>query len=121
MVYKLYYFLKIYKNRKSNLDIDYYFTIVRIFGKKGSIEILSILLDKGKLYQDELGNFVGMKGGQLVDRVKELREYGLIDWEVEDKFGGKKWIFLTPEGKEIAKHLIEIEKIMGRIEKKRGG
>lgn len=58
-----------------------------------------------------------MKGGQLVDRVKELREHGIIDWEVEDKFGGKKWIFLTPEGKEIAKHLIEIEKIMEKIKR----
>ncbi len=99
----------------------YYFTNVRIFGKKGTIKILSVLLEKGKLYQDELGNIVGMKGGQLVDRVKELREYGIIDWEIEDKFGGRKWIFLTPEGKEIAKHLIEIEKIMERLEKKKGG
>ena len=86
---------------------------MRIFGKKGTVQILSILLEKEKLYQDELGNIVGMKGGQLVDRVKELREYDIINWETEDKFGGKKWIFLTPEGKEIAKHLIEIERIMG--------
>ena len=85
---------------------------MRIFGKKGSIEILSALLEKGKLYQDELGNIVGMKGGQLVDRIKELKEYGILDWEVEDKFGGKKWIFLTEKGKKIAKYLIEIEKIM---------
>ena len=85
---------------------------MRIFGKKGSIEILSALLEKGKLYQDELGNIVGMKGGQLVDRIKELKEYGILDWEIEDKFGGKKWIFLTEKGKKIAKHLIEIEKIM---------
>lgn len=93
---------------------------MRIFGKKGSIEILAILLNKNKLYQDELGRLVGMRGGQLVDRIKELREYGLIDWEVEDKFGGKKWIFLTPEGKEIAKHLIEIEKIIEKMERKKG-
>jgi len=85
---------------------------MRIFGKKGSIEILSALLEKGKLYQDELGNIVGMKGGQLVDRIKELKEYGILDWEIEDKFGGKKWIFLTEKGKKIAKYLIEIEKIM---------
>ena len=31
--------------------------------------------------------------------------------------GMRYW--LTPEGKEIAKHLIEIEKIMEKIEKKR--
>ena len=68
---------------------------MRIFGKKGNIEILSALLEKSKLYQDELGNIVGIKGGQLVDRIKELKEYGIIDWEIEDKFGGKKWIFLT--------------------------
>jgi len=31
---------------------------------------------------------------------------------------GKKWYWLTPEGKEIAMHLIEIEKIMERLGEK---
>ena len=69
------------------------------------------------MYQDQISKITGIKGGELVRRIRDLREQGLIDWEIEDKFGGKKWIFLTPEGKEIAKHLIEIEKIMEKIEK----
>jgi len=32
-----------------------------------------------------------------------------------------RWYWLTPEGKEIAKHLIEIEKIMEKMEKKKEG
>lgn len=87
--------------------------------KKKSMQIIKLLLEKERMYQTEISELTGIKGGELVRRINELREYGLIDWEVEDKFGGKKWIFLTPEGKEVARHLIEIEKIMGRIEKKR--
>lgn len=89
--------------------------------KKKSMQIIKLLLEKERMYQTEISELIGIKGGELVRRINELKEYGIIDWEVEDKFGGKKWIFLTPEGKEIAKHLIEIEKIMEKIEKKEGG
>jgi len=88
--------------------------------KKKSMQIIKLLLEKERMYQTEISELTGIKGGELVRRINELKEYGIIDWEVEDKFGGKKWIFLTPEGREIAKHLIEIEKIMEKIEKKRG-
>lgn len=89
--------------------------------KKKSMQIIKLLLEKEKMYQTEISELTGIKGGELVRRINELKEYGIIDWEVEDKFGGKKWIFLTPEGKEIARHLVEIEKIMERIGKKKGG
>lgn len=87
--------------------------------KKKSMQIIKLLLEKERMYQTEISELTGIKGGELVRRINELKEYGIIDWEIEDKFGGKKWIFLTPEGKEIAKHLIEIEKIMEKIVKKR--
>lgn len=76
-------------------------------------------MENERMYQGKISELTGIKGGELIRRINELKEYGIIDWEVEDKFGGKKWIFLTPEGREIARHLIEIEKIMDRMEKKR--
>jgi len=87
--------------------------------KKKTMQIIKLLMENERMYQGKISELTGIKGGELIRRINELKEYGIIDWEVEDKFGGKKWIFLTPEGKEIAKHLIEIEKIMEKIGKKR--
>ena len=91
---------------------------MRLLFKKGVIEILKALLQNEKMYRQELENVVGKKGSALNERLNELKLQGLIDWEVEDKFQGKKWYWLTPEGKEIAMHLIEIEKIMERLGEK---
>jgi len=85
------------------------------------MQIIKLLVENERMYQGEISKITGIKGGELVRRINELKEYKMIDWEVEDKFGGKKWIFLTPEGKEIAKHLIEIEKIMEKLEKNKEG
>ena len=90
-----------------------------IVRKKKTMQIIKLLMENERMYQGKISELTGIKGGELIRRINELKEYGIIDWEVEDKFGGKKWIFLTPEGREIARHLIEIEKIMDRMEKKR--
>jgi len=37
---------------------------------------------------------------------------GIIASEVEDKFGGKKWYWLTEKGRKVAEKLKEIEKIL---------
>lgn len=82
--------------------------------------ILKVLLEEERMYRGQISEVVNKKGSTFQDTLTKLEELGIIASEVEDKFGGKKWYWLTPEGKEIAKHLIEIEKIMERIGKKKG-
>ena len=80
--------------------------------KAGCTEILITLLKQnGKMYFTELKNEIG-KGSMstLNIRVLELKNQGLISDELESKFGGRKYIWLTDKGKKIAKHLQEIEK-----------
>ena len=68
------------------------------------------------MYQKEIKEKIGKKG--TIDiRLKELELLGIIASEVEDKFQGKKWYWLTEKGKKVAEHLIEIEKIMERLGK----
>jgi hypothetical protein len=43
-------------------------------------------------------------------RILELKNQGLIRDELEHKFGGRKYIWLTERGKKIAKLLTEIDK-----------
>ena len=71
----------------------------------------------GTSYASVGENFIGKKGS-VRNRLKELEALGIIISEVEDKYQGRKWYWLTEEGREIAKHLIEIEKIVKKMEKK---
>ena len=45
-------------------------------------------------------------------RVLELEKYGLIEFEMEKRYGRKRFIWITEKGKKIAEHLKEIEKLM---------
>jgi DNA-binding HxlR family transcriptional regulator len=45
-------------------------------------------------------------------RISELKNQGLMDDKLEDKFGGRRYIWLTEKRKHVAKCLIEIEKII---------
>ena len=87
---------------------------MKILEKAGSIEILiSLLKQKGKMYITELKKEIG-KGSMstLNMRLLELKNQGLIKDEQESKFGGRRYIWLTEKGEKIAKHLLEIEKII---------
>jgi len=80
--------------------------------KAGSTKILTTLLKQnGKMYFTELKEGLG-KGSMstLNTRILELKNQGLLKDELESKFGGRKYIWLTDKGKKIAKHLQEIEK-----------
>jgi len=94
--------------------------VEKIFCLSTTIDILRLLLENEKMYQKEIKDKIGKKG--TIDiRLKELELLGIIASEVEDKFQGKKWYWLTEKGKKVAEHLIEIEKIMERLEEKKGG
>ena len=84
----------------------------KIFCLSTTIDILKLLFKNEKMYQKELKEQIGKKG-TLDIRLRELELLGIIASEVEDKFQGKKWYWLTEKGKKVAEHLIEIEKIMG--------
>jgi DNA-binding HxlR family transcriptional regulator len=80
----------------------------------GSADILmSLLLKEGKMYFSELQAAIG-KGSisTLNTRILELKNQGLIKDEREEKFGGRRYFWLTEKGKHVAKHLKEIEKIL---------
>jgi DNA-binding HxlR family transcriptional regulator len=48
----------------------------------------------------------------LNTRIIELKNHGLINDELESKFGGRRYIWLTDKGKKIAKHLHEINNLI---------
>ena len=82
--------------------------------KAGSAEILITLLEQNdKMYFTELKAKIG-RGSMttFATRVLELEKYGLIEFEMEKKYGRKRFIWITEKGKKIAKHLKEIEKLM---------
>ncbi len=82
--------------------------------KAGAAEILTTLLEqKDKMYFTELKTKIGQGSmTTLATRVVELERCGLIEFEMEKKYGRKRYIWLTEKGKKVAKHLKEIEKLM---------
>ncbi len=63
------------------------------------------------MHQKEEKDKLGKKG--IIDiGLKEPEFLDIIASEVEDKFGGKKWYWLTPEGKKVAEYLVKIEEVM---------
>jgi len=74
---------------------------------------MALFKHKGQMYFTELKKKIG-KGSMstLNMRIFELKNQGLLDDKLEDKFGGRRYIWLTEKGKKIAEHLIEIEKIL---------
>lgn len=85
-----------------------------VFAKAGSTDILiSLLKNKGKMFVTELKKEIG-KGSMstLNIRLLELKNHGLIKDEQESKFGGRRYIWLTDKGQKVAKHLLEIEKVL---------
>jgi DNA-binding HxlR family transcriptional regulator len=87
---------------------------MEILEKAGSTDILILLTrHKGNMYLTKLHEDLG-KGSMstLNMRLLELKNQGLIKDEQESKFGGRRNIWLTRKGEKIAKHLLEIEKIL---------
>jgi len=83
----------------------------KIFCLSATIDIIRLLLNNERMYQGEIKDKIGKKGS-VETRLKELELLGIIASEVEDKFQGKKWYWLTEKGKKVAEHLVEIERIM---------
>jgi DNA-binding HxlR family transcriptional regulator len=88
--------------------------IYKVLEKSQSIEILVVLHNKDKLFLSELLEKLGTKDTNTVSRrIDMLRDAGLIKEEEEEKFGGRRYIWLTVKGKKIASLLTELGKISG--------
>ena len=86
--------------------------IYKVLEKSKSIEILVALYGEKKVFLSELLIKLKTKDTNTINRrIDTLREAGLIKDETEAKFGGRRYIWLTDKGKEIAKNLKNIEKI----------
>jgi len=86
--------------------------IFNVLEKSQSIEILVVLYNKDKLFLSELLEQLGTKDTNTVSRrLDMLREAGLVKEEGEEKFGGRRYIWLTDKGKKVAKLLTDIEKL----------
>ena len=82
--------------------------------KPRTVDILISLLD-GKKYFSELKEVTGGASTSTIEsRIKELKEIGLVKDKKEDKFGGRRYIWLTDKGQKVALFLADIEKIMNK-------
>jgi len=88
--------------------------IFNVLEKSQSMEILVALQNKDKLFLSELLEQLGTKDTNTVSRrLDMLRDAGLIKEEGEEKFGGRRYIWLTAKGKKVSTLLTELEKISG--------
>ncbi|MBN1861913.1 MAG: winged helix-turn-helix transcriptional regulator, partial [Candidatus Thermoplasmatota archaeon] len=80
----------------------------------GTSRILTILLKNNRqMYLTELKKKIGPGSMSTLNmRILELKNLGLLDDKLEEKFGGRRYIWLTEKGKKIAEYLLEIEKII---------
>jgi len=82
--------------------------------------ILGLYHSKTKISQSDLGKLTGSNATTIAKRIDELRDAGIIDFEIKPTvkndvvIGGSKtkWVWLTPKGKKVAKKLLEIKEIM---------
>jgi len=77
-----------------------------------SIEILIALSKEERLFLSELLQKLNTKDTNTVNRrIIMLRDAGLLKEEGEDKFGGRRYLWLTKKGQKVAALLTEIGKL----------
>ena len=85
---------------------------MEILCKPLALSILKALLKEKRMYRGQLSETVNKKGSTFQDALGKLEELGIIASEIEDKFGGKKWYWLTEKGRKVAEYLMKIEEVM---------
>lgn len=86
--------------------------IYNVLESSKSIEVLIALSKHDKLFLSELLEKINTKDTNTVNRrIEMLRDAELIKEEGEEKFGGRRYIWLTKKGQKVAALLIEIGKI----------
>ena len=86
--------------------------IYKVLEKSKSIEILVALNAENKVFLSELLVKLKTKDTNTINRrIDTLRDAGLIKDETEAKFGGRRYIWLTKKGRDVASYLSKIGKI----------
>jgi DNA-binding HxlR family transcriptional regulator len=78
-----------------------------------SVRILIYLLESGKSNRTSLYRLAANSANTAIRKLEVLINFGLVS-EVEEPLPPKrKWVELTPKGRQVAEKLAEIEKILG--------
>ena len=77
-----------------------------------NIRIMLYLLERGSARYSEILKGVGLSRGALALALRDLQDDGLIERRVEATRPIQTTYSLTAKGKEIAKHLESIKKLM---------
>jgi len=85
---------------------------IEILQKSRAIEVLINLYKQKEAGLVEIVNLSGGSTSVVNNRLYELKAAGLITEEREAKFGGRRLFKLTDSGKEVARNLIKIEKVL---------
>jgi DNA-binding HxlR family transcriptional regulator len=86
--------------------------IYSVLERSKSIEILVTLSKQDKLFLSELLMKLKTKDTNTVNRrIETLRDAGLLKEEGEEKFGGRRYLWLTKKGKQLAELLSQIDKL----------
>lgn len=87
----------------------------QILENRFSISVLLALLDaKEPMIKGVLTAQLSTGSRAVPDRVKELQEGGLVLERTEEERPFRKFVELTPRGREVAVHLAAIEEILGK-------
>ena len=76
--------------------------ILKILGKKGTIQILEFLSQHGKVQYMQMRQFATIR--TLNDRTRELLRYGLVENHLKREKTRKEWYEITERGNEILQY-----------------
>ena len=79
-----------------------------------NIRVMLYLLERGRARYSELLKGVGLSRGALALALRNLQDDGLIEKKVEATRPIQTTYSLTDKGKEIAKHLESIKKLISK-------
>jgi DNA-binding HxlR family transcriptional regulator len=90
-----------HKNFRNCKDECYFQTILTLFGKKHTLSIIRLLLIHDKLRFNEILNNIGASPKTITERLKDLKNHGLIKREVFNEIPIRVEYSLTKYGKSL--------------------
>jgi len=85
---------------------------LRALERVAALRLLVLLYHKGKMSIQQLRNELDASGLAIYNSIEALKKINLIYDEYEEHFPRRRLVSLTPLGRKIAEHLIEIEKLL---------
>ena len=85
----------------------------QLFEERLSIAVILTLLKQNEsIVKGILASKIAKSAGTVIDRIDELQTMGLVIETKEDKRPFRKFVELTPKGREVAERLAEIEDLL---------